>query len=306
VALSRFVPLQSGWGATTIDVPGASPPADPGLRKVSMNQVTARFFETMGIPVLLGRGFEERDDAGSELARFAVVTDTFARAYFPDRSPIGRHFREKNRDYEIVGVVRDSRDLRGAPRPAFFVKYPPNLALQGFAVEVRTDRKAVSSDVRRAMAKIDPDVPLRDLATAEETIDFMTRRERLLAVLSSVFGGLALLLAAVGLYGVRAYSVARRTPEIGIRVALGAGRGVITKMILRETGWLALLGVSIGLATAYSIARYVQSMLYGVAAHDLTTFAGAVVVMIIVVGVAGYLPARRAARIDPLVALRHD
>ena len=118
--------------------------------------------------------------------------------------------------------------------------------------------------------------------------------------------GLALLLAAVGLYGVRAYSVSRRIPDIGILVALGADRGMITKMILRETGWLALFGVSIGLAMAYVLARYIESMLYGVAAHDLTTFAGASIILIIVAAVSGYLPARRAARIDPLVALRHD
>lgn len=307
VALSHFVPLQSGWGATTIDLPGAASPTDPGLRKVSMNQVTARFFKTLGIPLLLGRGFEEPDNVGA--ISVAIVNETFARAYFPDRSPIGRHFREKNQDYEIVGVVRDSRnDLRGATIPTFFVKYPPNLDIQGFAVEIRTGRarNAVVSDVRRAMAKIDPNVPLRDLATAAETIDFMTRQERLLAVLSSIFGGLALLLAAVGLYGVRAYAVARRIPEIGIRVALGADPGRIAKMILRETGWLAFFGVSIGLAAAYWVARYVQSMLYGVAAEDFTTFAGAAAVMIGVAAVAGYLPARRAARIDPLVALRHD
>jgi ABC-type antimicrobial peptide transport system permease subunit len=250
---------------------------------------------------------EERDSA--RVIPVAVVNETFARACFPDRSPIGRHFREKNQDYEIVGVVRDSRnDLRSAAPPTFFVRYPPNLAIQGFAVEIRTGRgrNAVSSDVRRAMAKIDPNVPLRDLATVEETIDFMTRQERLLAGLSSIFGGLALLLAAVGLYGVRAYAVARRIPEIGVRVALGADRGMITKMILRETGWLAFFGVSIGLAMAYSVARYVQSMLYGVAAQDFATFAGAAAVMIGVAAAAGYLPARRAARVDPLAALRHE
>ena len=307
VALSRFVPLQSGWGTTTIDLPGASPPAEPGLRKVSMNQVTARFFQTLGIPVLLGHGFEERDDG--RVISVAVVNETFARAYSPGRAPIGSHFREKGQDYEIVGVVRDSsNDLRGATLPTFFVKYRPNLAIEGFAVELRTGRgrNAVSSDVRRAMAKIDPNLPLRDLATAEETIDYLTRQERLLAVLSSIFGGLALLLAAVGLYGVRAYAVARRIPEIGIRIALGADRGMITKMILRETGWLTLFGVSIGLAMAYSVARYVQSMLYGVAAQDITTFAAAAAIMIAVATVAGYLPARRAARVDPLVALRHE
>jgi predicted permease len=299
--------LQSGWRTTTIELPGTSPPADRVLRKVSMNQVTARFFETLGIPVLLGRGFEEHDNAS--VNPVAVVNETFARAYYPDRSPLGEHFREKEQDYEVVGVVRDSsNDFRGATPPTFFVKYSPSLAIQGFAVEVRTGsgRNAVTSDIGRSIAKMDNNVPLRDLATAEDTIDFQTRKERLLAGLSSIFGGLALLLAAVGLYGVRAYSVARRIPEIGIRVALGAGRGMITKMILRETGRLALFGVSIGLAMAYVLARYTQSMLYGVEAHDLTTFAGASTILITVAAVAGYFPARRAARIDPLVALRHD
>src|SRR5207302_9131124 len=118
-----------------IDLPVATTPAAAGLHKVSMNQVTARFFETLGIPVLLGRGFEERDNARAIAA--AVVNETFVRACFPDRSPIGRYFREKNQDYEIVGVVRDMNDLRSATLPTFFVKYSPKLAIQGFAVAMR-------------------------------------------------------------------------------------------------------------------------------------------------------------------------
>jgi predicted permease len=309
-ALSRSIPLAGPWTDTTIEVPGIT--RDARMAKVSMNQVTSRFFQAMGIPVLLGRGIVDGDSACAIPP--AVVNETLARSYLSARSPIGAHFREKNRDYEIVGVVRDANigggrnALRGTVPPTFFVSDPQSAAFDGFAVEVRT-RKGVaplSVDIRRAIAGIDPGVPLRDLETAGQTIDRLTRRERLLAGLSSVIGGFALLLAAIGLYGVRAYAVARRAQEIGIRVALGANRGTIAKMILSETGWLALFGISIGLAVALAVTRYVQSMLYGVPANDYVTIAAAAALLIAVATIAGYLPAHRAARIDPLVALRHD
>jgi predicted permease len=306
-ALSRSVPLQSGLRTTTVEVPGLSLPVDSRRHKVSMNQVTSRFFETMGIPVLLGRGLGGRDPAAAVPA--AVINETLARAWFANESPVGKHFRQNNRDFEIVGVVRDSRDVRvTAVLPTFFVDYLPSLAADGFAVEIRTRgrRRSIAEDVRRAMAEIDPGMPLRDLATAEETIDFETRRNRLLADLSSLFGGLALLLAAIGLYAVRAYAVARRSLEIGIRVALGADPRAIQGMIVRETGLLVLLGVSLGLAAAYSAARYIRSMLFGVEARDFPTFVCAAMVTIFVALLAGYLPARRAAGVDPMVAIRHE
>jgi len=309
VALSRVPPLRDGGTPNgTIDVPGATPPSDPSLRHVGMNFVTARFFETMGVPVLLGRGIEERDRAGTP--QVAVINETLARAYFANESPLGRHFRAEAQDHEIIGVVRDSRyAIRRAASPAYFVSYPQNSTnFTSFYVELRTaqDPVAVASYIPHAIAEIDPNVPLLDLATVEQTIDHLIRQDRLFAGLSSIFGALALLLAAIGLYGVRAYTVARRTPEIGIRMALGADRGTITQMILRETGWLALFGVSIGLATAYAVTRYVQAMLYGIAPRDFTTFAGAATVLIVVAALAGYLPAHRAARVDPMVALRHE
>ncbi len=309
VALSRILPLQgSGW-RMNISVPGAAPPADPVLREVSMNSVTARFFETMGIPLLLGRTIEERDRAGA--TRVAVIDETLARTYFPHESPVGKHFRDDVQEYEIVGVVRDSKfnKIRGAEPPTYFTSYQQSpTAFGAFAVELKTTEtpSAVADEVRRAIAEIDPNVPLLGLATEEETVDRLIRQDRLFASLSSIFGALALLLSAIGLYGVRAYAVARRTSEIGIRMALGADRGVIAQMILRETGWLAFFGVASGLAVAYAVSRYVESMLYGVAPRDFTTFAGATLVMVIVAAVAGYLPARRASKVDPMIALRHQ
>jgi ABC-type antimicrobial peptide transport system permease subunit len=164
----------------------------------------------------------------------------------------------------------------------------------------------MAAAIRRAVSEVDSNVPIFEMKTEQQAVDGLLNRERVFAGLSAIFGALALLLAAIGLYGVRAYAVARRTAEIGIRMALGADRQAILQMILRETGWLALFGVAIGLAAAYAATRYVQSMLYGIAPRDVTTFAEAAVVLIAVAALAGYLPARRAARVDPMVALRHD
>jgi ABC-type antimicrobial peptide transport system permease subunit len=176
------------------------------------------------------------------------------------------------------------------------------------AFEIRTmgNPTAIAGAVRRAISDIDPNVPVFELSTEEEKIDGLIRQDRLFAGLSGIFGVLALLLAAIGLYGVRAYAIARRTPEIGIRMALGANRGTITQMVLRETGWLALFGVGIGLTVAYGVTRYVESMLFGIAPRDLSTFALATLILTVVAGLAGYIPARRASKVDPMIALRHE
>jgi len=302
VALSRFSPLQ-GSGTTEIEVPGVAPPA---ARRVNAGAVTARFFETMGIPVLLGRGIEERDIAGAP--GVAVINEALARAYFPHGPALGRHFRMRAQDYEIVGVVRDSKltGLRQAPEPAVFTSYPQNPSdFRAFSVEVRSVGNPAAA-IRRAVSEVDANFPSFPMKTEEETVDDLLSQERLFAALSAIFGALALLLAAIGLYGVRAYAVARRTSEIGIRMALGADRRAITHMILRETGWLALAGVAVGLAAAYSLTRYMQSMLYGIAPRDFWTFAGAAALLTAVAAFAGYLPARRAAQVDPMIALRHE
>ncbi len=309
VALSRVPPLRDGGTENgTIDVPGVSPPADPNLPKVGMNLVSAQFFQTMGMPVLLGRGIEERDRAGT--SQVAVINEALARAYFPHGSPLGRHFLAGKQDYEIVGVVRDSKyAIRRGASPTYFASYAQSPAnFNSFYVELRTVQSplTVGAYIRRAISEIDSNVPLSDLATMDQIIDRLIRQDRLFAGLSSVFGALALSLAAIGLYGVRAYAVARRTSEIGIRMALGADRGTITQMILRETGWVALASVVTGLGVAYAVTRFIQSMLYGLAPHDFTTFAGAAVLLVATAALAGYLPARRAARVDPMVALRHE
>jgi predicted permease len=299
-----------GVESASLSRPGGTDVQTPsGLHHASVNAVTAHFFGTMGIPVVLGRGIEERDSAGAP--QVAVVNETLARALFAHESPVGRHFQARNEDYEIGGVVRDNwyNGIRPSIPPAFFVSYPQTSGNYiVFAVEVRTvgDPTAMAAAIRRAVSEVDSNVPIFEMKTEQQAVDGLLNRERVFAGLSAIFGTLALLLAAIGLYGVRAYAVARRTAEIGIRMALGADRHRILQMILRETGWLALFGVAIGLGAAYAATRYVQSMLYGIAPSDFTTFAGAAVVLIAVAALAGYLPARRAARVDPMVALRHD
>jgi predicted permease len=293
-------------GTAEIDVPGVASQAD---RHVSLGIITAHFFETMGIPVLLGRGIEAGDRAGAP--RVAVINEALARAYFAHESPVGKHFRAQTRDYEIAGVVRDSKwtRIREAAPPTFFVSYPQTQSnYRVFWVEVRTlgNPAAAASAIRRAVAEVDSNVPIFEMQTEEQAVDSLLSWDRLFATLSAIFGALALLLAAIGLYGVRAYAVARRTSEIGIRMALGADRGAIAQMILRETGWLTLFGVALGLGAACAVTRYVQSMLYGIPPRDFWTFAGAAAVLTAVAALAGYLPARRAARVDPMVALRHE
>jgi predicted permease len=300
VAFSRWTPMQGG-GGVDIQTPGS-------LLHVTANLVTAHFFETMGVPVLLGRGLEERDRAGAPLV--AVFNETLAHDLFPKESPVGRHFQVRKQNYEIIGVVRDSKvnGIRTAP-PAFFASLPQSPSdFVAFTVEVRTvgNPSALAAAIRRAVSEVDANVPIFEMKTEEQAVDALLSQDRLFAGLSAIFGALALLLAAIGLYGVRAYAVARRTSEIGIRMALGADHAAITRMILRETAWLATFGVAIGLAAASGATRYIQSMLYGIAPRDFWTFADAALLLTAVAVLAGYLPARRAAQVDPMVALRHN
>ncbi len=299
VALSRSVPLQGSGGSVALEVHGIA-----DSNKVSVDIVTPGFFGTMGLSVLLGRGIEDRDGAGAP--KIAIVNETLARTYFPNQSPIGKHLRTRTQEYEIAGVVADGKynGLRTAISPTFFVSYPQSPAnYVVFAVEVRTvgNPSSAAGAIRRA---IDPNVPIFEMKTEEQVVDGLLSQDRLFAFLSAIFGALAVILAAIGLFSVRAYAVECRTAEIGIRMALGADRGRIVRMILGETGWLTLFGVLTGIAAAYSLTRYFQSMLYGIAIRDLATFALAAILLTVVAALAGYLP--RAAQVDPMVALRHE
>src|ERR1035441_8232716 len=271
------------------------------------------FFQTLKIPVLLGRDFNDRDDAGAP--KVGIVNQKFAKRYFGDAVVLGRHVGMgidpgTKTDIQIVGVVGDTK-YESMRDEIPYELYMPS-GQKGFAgggtvyVRVQGDPTHTFNTLRGAVRAVDAAVPMYDMRTLDDQMEISLLTERLLATLSSVFGCLATLLAALGLYGVMAFRVARRTREIGIRMALGAGQGSVVWMVLRETLTLAGIGVAIGLAGAYAATRLIQAQLFGVAPTDLLTVAAASLGIAAVTALAGYVPARRATGIDPMSALRWE
>jgi predicted permease len=273
--------------------------------------VSAGFFRAMGIPLRGGREFTDRDDAAAP--KVAVVNEAFARKYFAGRDPIGRHITigESNQrvpELEIVGVAADSRvDVRQPAKDTWYCSYAQNPDPKMFYyVRSTADPNRVASDVRRVVRAADPGIPIGDLKPMDIRIGESIYTERLIAILSGVFGLLATLLAAIGIYGVVAYAVARRTAEIGIRIALGAQPSRVLRMILLEAGRMAALGIVIGLAAAFALSRLVASQLFGVQPADPAVFAGAAAGLALVALAAALVPAWRAARIQPVQALKFE
>jgi predicted permease len=268
------------------------------------------FFEAMGIPLLAGRAVTARDD--EHAPNVCVVSATMARAFFAARSPIGRHFTFKRTgaEYtvEIVGVAKDLKkaDTRGEWRPVYcpMLQDLPTLNAT-ILIRANGDASAVITEARRRLHDIDRNLFV-DVVTMDRRIEDNVFFQRLLATLSGVFGLLALLLASIGLYGVMAYSVARRSNEVGIRMALGADRRRVIGAVVRETMTLVGAGVVVGLAAAWGTTRLIASTLFGLTAMDPPTLVFSVLVMIAVALVAGYVPAHRAAAVDPVVALRAE
>jgi predicted permease len=280
-----------------------------------MNSVAPGYWQTMGIPMLEGRDFDRRDQSGERI-RTAIVNRKFAEHFFGDyRKAIGRHIGfgtgpKSKLDIEIVGVVENSLyegPRQGVHRQAFVPGmdsgFPRSVA---FYVRTSMESSTMFSAIRREVAKLDASMPLYEMKTLEAQLDESLVTERLIAALSSAFGVLATLLAAVGLYGVMAFSVARRTKEIGLRMALGAKQGSVTWLVMREVLLLLAAGVVIGVPCAYFLSRYVSSQLFGVPATDAWTAAGAFVVLSAVTASAGLVPALRASWIDPIRALRYE
>jgi predicted permease len=245
----------------------------------------------------------------------AVINQTLARKYFPNVDPIGRRFSffsncEDGGRIEIVGVVRDARygDLKQEIRPTVYHPYvqPPRAipAQMSFTVRTTGDPAVMAPAIRRAAQAVEPRLPLFGVTTQEAQIAELLSPSRLFAGLSSFFGLLALILVAIGLYGVMSYTVARRTHEIGVRMALGAERGDALWLVMRETIRLTLAGVAIGVPAAIGATRWIESQLFGLAPHDPLTIMLVTLLLIGVMSLAGYLPARRAAQVDPLIALR--
>jgi predicted permease len=299
----------SEWGSG-ITVEGYQPKdGDEGPER---NAVGADYFKTLRIPILRGREFSLRDVV--DAPHVAIVNERFAKFYFGNDDPIGRHIGPGGpkgvADSTIVGVAKDGKyaSLRETTPRFWYNPYEQAANIHSISLYVRTagEPEKAAGSIQRAIASIDPTVPVFGIKTLEEQIDENLARDRMVATLSAFFAVLAAMIAAIGLYGVMMYSVTSRTREIGIRMALGAQRAMVIGPIMRETAVLAAVGVALGVSCALGLARLVAALLFEMAPSDQPTFIAAGVLMTAVALAAGYLPARRAAQVDPAIALRYD
>jgi putative ABC transport system permease protein len=275
----------------------------------------------MDIPLLAGRSLTPQDDHRAN--RVAVINQTMARRFFGDENPLGKHFgfgsAENSNQIEIVGVARDSRYLRprrDVPSIAYIPFTQASLGMTTFTLRTVGDPLRMTAAVSAAIREVDKDLPLFDIKSQTEQMDQSLAQERFFPKLTGFFGLLALMLASIGLYGVMSYAIAQRTREIGIRMALGASQNNILRRVIGQGMLLAAIGVAIGSAAAfalmriitsnssYELTRFISAFLYGVRATDPLTFAIVALLLVLVALLACYLPAKRATRVDPMVALR--
>ncbi|HEU4933381.1 MAG TPA: ABC transporter permease [Pyrinomonadaceae bacterium] len=314
VSMATYAPMSGSRRTSSIVLSGYTPA--PGEDLTVQDMLTGpKYAETLGIPLLRGREIGIRDTASS--SRVAVINSAFAERFFKDQNPIGRQFTfddetDNGAPLEIIGVIGDIKDddARAQPEPTVYrpILQLPDQSAYSVTLLIRTlsDPTPLTSQVRQTITQIDDKLPMFDVTTLEEQLYSNLNTERLIARLVSFFGVLALILACIGLYGVMAHGVARRTNEIGIRMALGARGGNIAWMILRETLYLVLAGLVIGVPAALIGAKLISAQLFGLKPTDPLTLVGACVVLTIVALLAGYVPARRASRVNPLKALRYE
>ncbi len=308
-------PLHSNW-LDSFQIEGRAPSPDQSL-SANFIPVGAEYFDTVGVRLAAGRKFTPQDD--QDHPGVAIVNESFARHYFPNENPLGQRMRpsppgriwnnQRLTSFEIVGIVRDvkSAGLEAPSEPAYYL--PASQApLQDMTLLVRTttDPLSLVGPVRQAVLSIDPNQPISNVSTLEKVVDDSIAQRRLNMLLMGLFGGLAMLLSAVGIYGLLSHAVTQRTQELGIRMALGAQVGDVLKLVLRQGMMLALAGEAIGLIGAFALTRLIRGLLFGVTPNDATTFIAVAGVLTIVALLACYLPARRATKVDPLIALRYE
>ena len=311
-ALAAPLPLDEGNVNLGFEIAG-NPPLPPGLNLTAdFTSVSPDYFRVMEIPLLRGRFFSEQDSASAP--RVTVISEMMARRYFPNQDPLGRQLKfgfrpDDDVAREIVGIVGDVRDvsLSQNPGPMMYVPFA-QAPFWGGQMVVRStlSTSSVAASIRAATHEIDKDLPVTDIETLPEALDASVAQPRFRTLLIGLFGGIALLLAAVGIFGVISYSVSRRAHEIGIRMALGATPKHVMRMVLGESAKLVLLGLALGVPAALGLTRFLSTLLFGVHPADPLTFLGVALLLTVVALVASYVPARRAMRVDPLVALRYE
>jgi predicted permease len=300
--------LQTSCGARQDDLQIEGYEARPNERVMFLvNSVTPTYFSTLGTPLLAGRTFSDRD--GEHAPKVAVVNRTLAAKYFEKGQGIGRRFGRTTNDVEIVGIVDDARllSVREAAIPtAYFPIAQRPAATRALEVRSTGDPQLIIGAVRTAVARAAPDMIIDSIVPMEERISVNLSQDRLIVFLASGFGVLALGLAGFGLFGLLSYAVARRSSEFGIRMALGASRAEVQWSVVREALWLVLCGLLLGAPFVMAGGRLVSALVFGISPHDWATFFGAAIVLAAVASACSLLPARRASRVDPLVALRQE
>jgi putative ABC transport system permease protein len=288
------------------------PPALAGTRHVLRNAIGPGHFSNLGIPLLKGREFTRAD--GTASPKVAVVNESFAKTFLPGADPLARRMKfgagSDPLNMEIVAVVKDSHHsgVKEDVQPFVYIPYTQEKNVGALTYYVRTsqDPLTLATTVRNIVGQLDSSLPVDDLRSFEQQIDRQVASDRLIATLAGIFAALAALLAAIGIYGLLAYTVTQRTQEIGLRMALGADGQRVGGMILKDVALLTGIGILLGLPLAYGLGRLMNSMLYGVKAFELLSVASAMVVLLAVALGSAYFPAWRAARVDPLVALRYE
>ena len=301
-----------GWNDDVVIDDPAAPKGDDAL--VDFNFISPEYMSTLRTPILEGRNFDEHDVEGSP--KVAIVNQTMARSFFPRGNALGSYFKTGDDPkklfgpIQIVGVMKDAKYgsmRKAAPPSAFFPLTQIPEPESGGVFEIRSNLPAATllPTLRKVFAEVNGSLPITFQSFSKQIDDSVTQ-ERLLATLSGFFGVLGLLLAVIGLYGVMAYLVTRRQKEIGIRMSLGAQRGEIQRMVLRDVAIVLLVGLPVGIGVAAASAKFVKTMLFGLAPRDLTTLFGAAIALAAVAAIAGFFPARRASRVDPMLVLREE
>jgi predicted permease len=311
VSMAEIASLTDSRWSMTVVVEGYQAKEGENMSP-DINAVGPAYFATMGMPLVMGREFNDRDVLGA--TRVCIINETMAKYFFGDGNPLGRKIGPRRRgldpDTEIVGIVKDAKSeaLRGEIRRFMYTPYMQDEELGQITFYVRTRRPApeLGGMIRGVAQRLDSNLPIFEMKTMDAQVNESLFADRMIAVLSMAFGALATVLAAIGLYGVMSYTVARRTREIGIRIALGAERVAVLWLVLREVASMTVIGVVMGLPLAFGLSYLVRSQLFGLSPADPLSFAMAAAVLTVVALGSGFLPARRATRVDPMLALRYE